>query len=225
LTTFESEAEQDSWVAEQIAENLAGDELDYDDIFVVLPDARTAKRRATRLAGLLARFDIPSHLAGVGSSVDEVFVPGSVAVAHIHRAKGNEAPMVYVIDAQHATGTMNAVSRRNTIFTAITRSRAWVRICGFGESMAEIEAEVETVRNSGFQLRFEIPTPEALSHLRRIHRERDDEELKSLSRATKSLSELLAALDRGDLDFDDLAPNLRTRLAKLAEDERDAAND
>ena len=38
-------------------------------------------------------------VVGVSTSVDEVFQSGSIAIAHIYRAKGNEAPMVYAIDS------------------------------------------------------------------------------------------------------------------------------
>lgn len=35
---------------------------------------------------------------GLNSSVDEVSIPDSIAIAQIYRAKGNEAPMVYAVD-------------------------------------------------------------------------------------------------------------------------------
>lgn len=113
-----------------LEKNLSEDELQHDDILVVLPDTYRAKSRAPRLMRELTRRNIPSHLAGVNISADQIFQPDSVAIAHIFRAKGNEAPMVYAIDAQYAAADFNAVTRRNKLFTAITRSRAWVRIQG-----------------------------------------------------------------------------------------------
>ena len=169
LRSFADEAEQDNWVAEQIAINLTTDELESDDILVVLPDAYTSKRRSTRFARALARHEIDSHLAGVGSSADQLFVRDSIAMAHIYRAKGNEAPMVYVLDSQYAVKEPNLITRRNTLFTAITRSRAWVRICGWGDRMPEMATEIDAVRNADFRLEFVIPTSEELVRLRRIH--------------------------------------------------------
>ncbi len=81
--SFDDEAAQDEWVARQIRRNLDEDELEADDILIVLPDAYTARSRAPRLAGRLFRHRISSHLVGVQSSVDEVFVSGSVAIAHV----------------------------------------------------------------------------------------------------------------------------------------------
>jgi superfamily I DNA and RNA helicase len=221
LKKFENEVEQDSWVAEQILTNLEHDELEYDDILVVLPDAYTSKRRSTRFARILSRHGIECHLAGVSSSVDQVFMKGSVALAHIYRAKGNEAPMVYVLDSQWAARTQNIVSRRNTLFTAITRSRAWVRIAGWGDAMDQVAAEVEAVRNAGFKLDFTIPTVEELARLRRIHRDRSDREVASLKRATRGAKELVEAFERGEVDIDDLPDDIRGRLISAIREELD----
>lgn len=215
LRSFDTELEQDAWISSEIKRNLDEDELDMDDILIVLPDAYTSKRRASRLIGTLARGGIEAHLVGVGSSVDEMFVAGSVAIAHIHRAKGNEAPMVYVLDAQYGARTTNAVSRRNTLFTAITRSRAWVRICGFGDLMTEIAREVDEVRANEFRLAFTLPNAKKLAEMRRIHRERSNEEVETLRRTTQTLDELMQAWERDEFDLQDLPPRLRTRLVNL----------
>lgn len=216
LKVFASAAEEDAWVAEQIEANLTVDELEHDDILVVLPDSYTSKRRASTLATALARRNIQSHLVGVSNSVDQVFVSDSIAMAHIYRAKGNEAPMVYVLDSQYAAGPGRAVFRRNTIFTAITRSRAWVRICGFGPEMEALADEVVKVRERGFKLRFRVPTSQQLANIRRIHRDRSDEEVRVLEDATRTFDELMRLFASGELDLNDLPPRIRTQLARLA---------
>ena len=142
---FADEAEQDEWVARAIAENVGTDKLDADDILIVLPESRTARRRAASLIKLLGSRGISAHLVGVTSSGDALLQPGSVAIAHIHRAKGNEAPMVYAMDSHLATRRSTEVTRRNTLFTAITRSRAWVRVVGWGPDMTALLTELEHV--------------------------------------------------------------------------------
>jgi len=211
---FASELEQDSWVAEQIKINLSDDELEHDDILIVLPDAYTSKRRAGRFSSVLIRLGIQSHLVGISSSQDQVFVPDSIAIAHIYRAKGNEAPIVYVLDSQYAAGKVNAVTRRNTIFTAVTRSRAWVRICGWGDDRSIIN-EVREVKNKNFHLDFRIPTTEELARLRRVHSDRSEAEVKKIERVKRSLVEVFEVLDAGELELSDLPANLRTRLKPL----------
>jgi superfamily I DNA and RNA helicase len=217
MRSFSDELSQDTWVADQIAINLTDDELEPDDILIVLPDSYRAKRRAPKLAHALRRYDIAAHLVGVDSSRDEVFRPNSVAIAHIFRAKGNEAPMVYAIDAQRAADSFNEVTRRNTIFTAITRSRAWVRISGFGDQMKTVSAEIDKVVAEDFKLRFPVPTAAELEHMRHIHRERPREHEATVRKASAGLEGFLEAIDAGEVELSDLPPALRTRLQGLRE--------
>ena len=207
---FGDEAEQDRWVAEQILEDIGPAELEHDDILIVLPSAYTSKRRYARLASILDDRGIPSHLVGVNTSQDIVFVRGSVAVAHIYRAKGNEAPMVYVLDAQYAGAAFNEVSRRNTIFTAITRSKAWVRVCGYGATMAGIASEEEAVRAADFTLKFTIPTPDQLAEMRRVNA---DLVRNSPASQIVALEELADAFERGEVSPEQLPPKLLRQLS------------
>lgn len=218
---FATQLEQDRWVAGEVQRNLSTDELQADDILIVVPDTYRTKSRAPKLMSALIRLGIDCHLVGVNNSVDEVFMPGSVAIAHIHRAKGNEAPMVYVVDAQYAAGDFNAVSRRNTLFTAITRSRAWVRICAHGDSGGVIAQEVHDVRENNFQLKFKIPTRTELAALRRTHRERSDSDEAAIMKARASIESFVEAFERDEVDLADLPPRLRTRLLNALAD-RDA---
>lgn len=221
---FADEVTQDAWVSAHIAKNLSEDELEPDDILVVLPDTYRAKSRAPRLMRQLSQFGVASHLAGVNTSADEIFQSGSVAIAHIFRAKGNEAPMVYVLDAQYAAADFNAVSRRNTLFTAITRSRAWVRITGWGEQMTVIKSEIDKVIANRFQLEFTIPTASELAELRHIHRDRSVHDEETVRRATEGVAAFLEAVERGEMDLLDLPPSLRTKLSRLQTD-RDTGGD
>ena len=213
VEAFSDETAQDIWVAEQIARNLDEDELQHDDILIVLPDTYRAKSRAPRLRRELNRRGVDSHLVGVNTSADTIFRPESVAIAHIYRAKGNEAPMVYAVDAQYAARSFNAVTRRNTLFTAITRSRAWVRITGYGDEMQNgIGAEARRVREEDYQLDFTVPTPQELATLRHIHRDRPEETEETVRKAAEGVAAFLEAVERGEMDILDLPPEIRTRL-------------
>lgn len=212
IKTFENETAQDSWIAEQIRVNLSEDELEPDDILIVIPETRTSKRRASNLAAALARHGLASHHVGVTSSVDEVFKQGSIAMAHIYRAKGNEAPMVYVVDSQFAVQGRRMVYARNILFTAMTRSRAWVRICGHGEGMDVIQHEVQRVRDEGYKLSFNLPTPEELALMRRIHKDRPEKTDEVVTKVSTQLAEAFGILDAGDIEFEDLPTALRKRL-------------
>ena len=118
---FVSEFEQAGWVANEIRQNLQNDELEHDDILIVLPSAYTAKSASRKVIDALGAVGIQSHLAGATTSADELFLPKSVAIAQIYRAKGNEAPMVYVLNADECFGGYLRVPHR---VPATCRSRA-----------------------------------------------------------------------------------------------------
>lgn len=117
----------------EIQVNLNSDELRYDDIVVINPDPLTTRSRVGRIRRQLLELNINSHLAGVDTDTDIFFQSGvpSITFTGIYRAKGNEAGMVYIINAQDCDtvgGNLGCI--RNRLFTAITRSKAWVRVLG-----------------------------------------------------------------------------------------------
>jgi superfamily I DNA and RNA helicase len=211
---FDDAEEQAAWIARSIKANIEQDELDLDDILVVLPTALTAQADARPITAALQRLGITSHLAGVTSSVDTIFTSDSIAIAHIHRSKGNEAAMVYVANAQQCIEGAGQVSMRNTLFTAMTRSRAWVRICGVGAQSANLQREIAQLVTNDYALRFKIPTPEQLTKIRQIHRELSASEAQRLRTLEKSLRLLKESLDRGEIEFEQLPLDLRGSLAK-----------
>ena len=82
-------------------------------------------------------------------------------ITGIYRAKGNEAAMVYVINAHDCfqADDINMLNSdnakiRNRLFTAMTRSKAWVRVVGIGSQMDDLKAEYEKVKEkSGVSMR------------------------------------------------------------------------
>lgn len=214
VAAFESALKQDEWVAEQIKTNLTADELEPTDVLVVYPLSRTAKSRSQSLREALERRGIQSHLVGVTSSVDEMKVPGSVAMAHIHRAKGNEAAMVYVMDTQVAAATHDARTARNTLFTAITRNKAWVRICGFGTRMKVIQDEIQAVRDHAYELDFRLPTRPQLDALKRGEEVGEDAAAEVAEQATQSLAQLVDDLESGVLSLDQLPADIRAKAVQ-----------
>lgn len=212
---FNTDIEQAEWVAQSIKQNLTADELEADDILIVLPDAYYAQRQSGLVMEALSRYGIMSHLAGVTTSRDEIFVKQSVAIANIYRSKGNEAPMVYILHAQHCFSGHQLITLRNILFTSITRCRGWVRLCGIGRGMNGLLEEINAVKTSNYQLVFDIPTAEQLARMRKIHRERTSDEMARIKKAEKGLHEFLSAVRRGDVSIEALPPELRTALATL----------
>ena len=211
---FSTAQDQATWVAHSIWRNLTQDELEHDDILVVLPDAYTSRSQAGLVLDALDDLDIPGHLAGVTTSQDEIFKANSIAIANIYRSKGNEAPMVYVLNAHHCVAAQRLATVRNILFTAITRSKAWVRVCGWGPRMATLQHEIESIQNNNYRLTFQLPTDSELESMRQIHRDLTPSEKTRLDEAERSLREILKLIDRGEISPDDFPAELRSDAAR-----------
>ena len=118
--------------------------------------------------------------------------------------------MVYIANADYCADGMELIKLRNILFTAITRSRAWVRICGCGESVDIIKKEYGDCSSNNFDLKFKIPTEKELARARKVNRERSDEEKKKVEEAKLNISDLITQLEHGDVD-----PELLPELNKL----------
>ena len=91
--------------------------------------------------------------------------------------------------------------------------------------MNGVKNEVDQVRSNNFQLSFTVPTPDQLETMRRIHRDRSDEEIEAINRATKGIGDLMKLFEAGDLDLADLPPRVRTQIIRLARSATDSDAD
>jgi len=213
--TFGNDEDQARWLAENIQRNLTQDELEFRDILVIIANPVTAAKRAATIVRHLEERNIPAHLAGVTTSRDVLFDEDSVAISSIYRAKGNEAPMVYLLDSDYCYSGFELIKRRNILFTAMTRSRAWVRLAGCGEKMDSLSDEVKAVVASNYSLRFTVPTGPELDKMRKIHRDMSKKERERAHKIEQTLESFAELAERGDLSLDQLPPELRERLKSL----------
>ena len=75
------------------------------------------------------------HTAGAANPED-FFREDSVVYSSVRRAKGNETYMVYIVNAQKCVNSLQRRSDRNALFTAVTRSKGWVKVLGYGDGLA-----------------------------------------------------------------------------------------
>jgi superfamily I DNA and RNA helicase len=214
---FDSLDSQNNWIAEQISENVNNEELRHDDIVVINPNPLKTREAVGPIRSLLHDYGISSHLAGVTTDPDVFFTPGTASITFtgVFRAKGNEAGMVYVINAHDCHSSWNLASIRNQLFTAITRSKAWVRVCGVGPSMDALVTEFRTIQAHHFELAFRYPTEEERHELSIVHRDVDQSTRKKIEEGQKSLVELLAEIERGDAHLQDLSPSVVAKLREI----------
>ncbi len=214
---FNSEEEQADYLIKAIEQNLEKDELLHSDLMVINPDPLTTRDKVGPIRARLLEMGIRCHLAGVDTGPDIFFHPhiDSVTFTGVHRAKGNEAGMVYIINAQEChSATWNLASIRNQLFTAITRSKAWVRVLGVGSRMKELITEYKRLEEKNFELQFIYPTKDQRQQLRIVHRDITAKARKQLQSRQKSVVDLVKDLEAGSIHIEDLD---ETAIAKLRE--------
>ena len=223
--SFDSDDEQSEWVAEQVERNIRNDELRPDDIVVINPDPFSTSAAVGPIRALLHDRDIEHHLAGVDTGVDIFRQPDSVTFTGIYRAKGNEFGMVYVINAHECCSARYGLAQlRNRLFTAITRSKAWIRVCGVGDDMKQLTEEYAKLRDNDYELHFVYPTAQQRKGMRVVHRDRSSADVKRAQRHTRNLLQLAEDLKSGKVYTEDLPEEVQKLLAvregKRGDDQR-----
>ena len=218
--SFESKAKHDDWVVDRICANLEQDGLRHDDIVVINTNPLTTADNLGPLRRKLLERGVQSHVAGVDTDPDVFFKASneSITFTGIHRAKGNEAAMVYVVHGEECHGGLYNLARiRNRLFTAMTRSKAWVRVSGVGERMESLADEYSRVRTNGFRLSFRYPTNEELSEISTLHRDMDPRQERERRSDQLRTKRLIEALRSGEILLEELEPDLQKLLAPLVE--------
>lgn len=203
---FDTAEAQTAWLVAEIKRNLAEDELIPDDIVVINPDPFKTKEAVGPARQVLMQMGVNSNLAGVTTIADVFTKPGTVTFTGIFRAKGNEAAMVYVINAQDCFDAFlpRDVARvRNRLFTAITRSKAWVRVLGVGKAMAALKAEFEKVKAEHFALRFRYPTEAERKTMQTVNRDMSKADQERSNKRRINFAEIVASLDAGESFIED----------------------
>lgn len=216
--TFQSTAEQTNYLVEAIKSNVTTDELRPEDIIVINPDPLTTRSAVGKPRALLFENGINSSLAGITSSPDVFTEPNSVTFTGIFRAKGNEGAMVYIMNAQDCYSSFlgsELATARSRLFTAITRSKAWVRVLGVGPAMDKLALEFKEAKERDFKLQFIYPTQGEREKLRVINRDMTEVEKSKLKKRLSDFTELAAAFESGEIEAEDLPQELRKKLTQI----------
>ncbi len=159
------------------------------------------------------------HTAGAASPED-FFREDSVVYSSVRRAKGNETYMVYIVNAQSCVNSLRRRTDRNGLFTAITRSKGWVRVLGYGEDMEALQEEFEEIKKQHFKLYFNrYPTKEEQEQIFLNNQDVQDKDIKTIDK-TKNLIDKLT--ESGNVTKIQLMQELfgmsKDELAKLLEE-------
>ncbi|MBH1833381.1 DEAD/DEAH box helicase [Stenotrophomonas maltophilia] len=154
-----------SWASSQVKSFIAGG-LNPHDIIVVCLDDRNVRHYFKEISSALAIAGISSHNLSADSYSDlPFFAEGRVTLSTIYKAKGNEAPAVVVVGLDGAGRRTR--SGRNKVFTALTRSKAWIRVSGMGEVAAGLIGEIDLALKEFPELKFDMPDLKTINIVQR----------------------------------------------------------
>lgn len=155
IQAFTTEADEQEWIAEQIANDL---ELGFEprDLMITGPCGDHEKPYHKALQATLQNHGVESIIAGEDTSPDIFRRDGCVTIAPIFRAKGNEAWKVYACRFQYAIQPLSwkqerEIHKRNEAFVALTRARVWCVVTGME---APIFDELRTAKEQSPYLIF-----------------------------------------------------------------------
>jgi superfamily I DNA and RNA helicase len=147
-------AEELQWVADEIEDFIAGG-LNPEDIMVVCLDDWHARDYFRDLSVALAKKKIRSNNIIAPYTEPPFTIPGHVTLSTVYRAKGNESAGVFAVGVDAAN--TKSRSGRNMIFTALTRTKGWLRVSGIGARATRLVAEIAKAQREFPRLRFRLP--------------------------------------------------------------------
>ncbi len=156
---------------ESVAASIKGDIEDGlrpDDILVVVVDDRNARTYLEYIAQSLASYDINvNNIHADSYGLKDFYREGQITLSTVHKAKGNEAYVVYVVGVDALYSSYAGVRERNMLFTAMTRAKGWVRVSGIGSAAQLCQQEIETALKNFPYLRFNYPSKQELKIMKR----------------------------------------------------------
>lgn len=189
FASFEDEL---SWVESSIKEDIVGEGLRPDDILVAIADDRNARGYLQKLGERLQKIGIPVNNIHEGAfGIPDFQRDGQVTLSTVHKAKGNEAFMVYVLGVDALFRSYAGVRERNILFTAMTRAKGWVRVSGIGDAAKTCKDEIDAALSNFPMLRFKYPSQQQLRIIKRDLGERASRK----QSAERKLEEVLEQLN------------------------------
>jgi superfamily I DNA and RNA helicase len=183
---FDSEVD---FVVASIVEDIS-QELLPEDIAVICLDNRHMKQYFSAISDQLLKYNINcfNHLNAPSDNITYK-VKNNVTLSSIFKAKGNESGCVYIVGIDSIFKNKDSIRERNKLFTAITRSEAWVTLTGSKPEADICIEEYNRLKKASFKLDFIQPSEEST---RTIYQEisRQQEQFNQMERIADELKKL-----------------------------------
>lgn len=163
-----------------------------EDILVITVDDRYASSYLSNIQQILAtKYNIKSNnIHSDKFSVKDFQVKGAVTLSTVHKAKGNEAYSVYIVGVDALFSLRPEIRERNILFTAMTRSKAWLCVSGIASSAELCFKEIRLAFEKFPKLEFIYPNKKEMKIMKR---DINDKAIRK-SKVEKTLDDLLSQL-------------------------------
>lgn len=160
IAVFRSRDEELEAIAESIKRDIETDKVHPEHIVVISLDSPRSKQNFLNLQRRLHSKGVRSSIPGLVDQSWEFAEEGLVTLSTVFRAKGNEAPIVYICCMEALYSYVEEIESRNRAFAAISRAKAWLRVSGVGAVMAQVASELQKILADIPRLRFTFPDME-----------------------------------------------------------------
>lgn len=160
IQAFDSISSECEYVCKCISDDIKKEKLLADDICVICLDMRNIGSYYSRISTRLSEFGIRTfNMLTAPNSNKRFFYSSQVTLATLNKAKGNECGMVYIVGTDAVFSNQDNIIYRNRLFTAMTRAKGWVVLCGSNvEAMKKCESEYKKLASENYKLIFEQPS-------------------------------------------------------------------
>lgn len=159
--------EECNWICENIEISVKSG-LRPHDILVICLDDLNAKHYFSRISKTLSLKGIrTNNLLSSMSAAPPFSLDDMVTLSTVHRAKGNEAAEVFAAGVDAIYPERKKRSGRNKLFTAFTRTKAWLNVSGMGDNADFFFREIKTSLHNSPSLVFEVPDKHQIETIQR----------------------------------------------------------
>lgn len=192
-----------AWIASQVASDVTVEDLLPTDICIICLDRKSVKTYFDLISSLLDNKGLNcfNHLNTPNENISFVS-EGCVTLSTINKAKGNEAAAVYVCGTDHIFANPNNVVLRDSLFTAMTRTKGWLTLTGCSDAFVQCKNELEALVNNKLELHFIQPSEEETKTIEGNSRQENkaidsiDKNVEVLKKLGKSDEEILKEVQR-----------------------------
>src|SRR5699024_1872146 len=118
---------------------------------------------------------ISTTIPGVVDGARDFVMEGSITLTTVRKAKGNEVPIVFVMNLQTTYNGTSQLLRRNLryqAFISMTRAKAWLYLTGSCKNSNLLEEEFNLIHDDLIKfnsLKFNYPSEEEIKDIERIN--------------------------------------------------------